>query len=751
MKSLLLGCALLFLGAGTARAVPLLRPNDRLAICGDGMSGEGGYSTYLEDYLLMCQPVEGLEVAQFGWGGQTAGDFLARLETDLFPYKPTVVLTCFGMNDGGYQALETATAERYRTAQTAMIRALKQRGVRTIVLGSPKCVDSFYYHQDPAQAADYNHTLRALAIIDKEVAAQEGVVYADVFGATQLAMTRAKEYYGQSYAFDNESGNRPSDGCKLVMAYAFLKALGYTEPIGTLTVDFAAGTAAGTPGQKIIGFQDRKLAVESLNHPFHFPGYPSGQPDDDPLLRCMPFNDEVNRYILVVKNLPTAQTKVYWGPDEQYDFSSADLARGVNLTGVMLGRVFGGPTENVDNAVRNQQQQERISGQALLRGTPDPEAETKRAALLQVAKSRLLPIRHTLTFQPLASPYPQPRGPIPVIVDTDMDSDVDDVGAVALLNTFMNQGEAKLLACVANTHDADRSTGATLQAINAYYGHPALPLGTYHGEAGPATPMTSVLAPAPAGAYHGPAPVCASHYTLKVHQRFDPDFPDDDHLPAGVDIYRQALAAAAEGTVVIVSIGLLENLQDLVQSQPDAISPRSGLELVRKKVRLLVVMANTVPQDAYVLSKWPTKILWTTFIGSSIYTGRSLLNTPENNPVRVAYSLFGDEKHNALRDGRQSWDLTAAWLAVRGPGELWDVIPGAWRVNPPGGYGTWIDSLDTTQLLAITKMPNAEVTKRLETELSRLPQPEVAGGVSPGGVGTRSKAGLPPTSSAPDS
>ncbi|HEY3397881.1 MAG TPA: GDSL-type esterase/lipase family protein [Armatimonadota bacterium] len=730
MKYLIAGCALVFLSTVAALAAPLLRPNDRLAVCGDAMTGDGGYSIYLEDYLLMCQPVEGLEVAQFGWGGQTAGDFLARLETDLLPYKPTVVLTCFGMNDGAYRALETATAERYRTAQTELVQALKQRGVRTIVIGSPKCVDSFYYHKDPAQAAVYNKTLGALAAIAQEVAQQQGVGYADVFGATLAAMTRVKAKYGEDYAFDGESGNQPSDGCKLTMAYAFLKALGYTEPLGTLTVDFAAGTATGSPGQKIVSFQDRKLTIESLNHPFHFPGYPSGQTDDDPLLRCMPFNDEVNRYVLVVKNLPTAQTKLYWGGDEQYDFSSAELAKGVNLTGFMLGRVFGGPGEGVDNAVRNQQQQERIAGSALLRGAPDPEAETKRAAALQVARSRVLPIQHAMTFQPLAPPYPQPRGPIPVIVDTDMNSDVDDVGAVALLNTFMNQGQATLLACVANTHDESRSTGPTLQAINTYYGHPAIPIGTYHGEAGPATPMASILPPAPEGAYHGPARVSGSHYTLKVRQRFAPDFPDDDHLPAGVDVYRRALASAADGSVVIVSIGLLENLQDLVQSQPDAISKLSGLELVRKKVRQLVVMANTVPQDAYVVSKWPTKIVWTTFIGTTLSTGRSLISTPENNPVRVAYALFGDEKHNALLDGRQSWDLTAAWLAVRGPGELWDVISGTWRVDPPGGYGTWIESLDTSQLLAITKMPNAEVVKRLEAELSRPPQPDAATGGS---------------------
>ena len=343
-----------------------------------------------------------------------------------------------------------------------------------------------------------NATLEALAAIDKEVAEKEGVVYADVFGATMAAMTKAKARYGEKYLFDSESGDRPTDACKLVMAHAFLKALGFTEAIGTISVDYAAGTAAGTPGQKIVAFKDRKLTIESAVYPFHFPGYPSGRPDPDPILACVPFNDEVNRYGLVVKNLPTARTKVYWA-DEEYDFASADLARGVNLTGSMLNRAFAGLTENVTAGVNTQQQQERAAGMASLKGTPDPEANAKHIAALQAAKAKCLPKQHTITLQPLAQAEKQPAGPIPVIVDTDMCTDCDDVGALALINTFMNQGEATLLACVANTHDADRASGATIQAINAYYGHPAVPIGAYHGETGPATKMTSVREPAPAG------------------------------------------------------------------------------------------------------------------------------------------------------------------------------------------------------------------------------------------------------------
>ena len=73
----------LFVAAGPAAAEPLIRPHDRLAICGDGMTAGLGYSVYIEDYLLVSQRIEGIEISQFGWHAQTAKEFLAHLETDV--------------------------------------------------------------------------------------------------------------------------------------------------------------------------------------------------------------------------------------------------------------------------------------------------------------------------------------------------------------------------------------------------------------------------------------------------------------------------------------------------------------------------------------------------------------------------------------------------------------------------------------------------------------------------------------------
>jgi len=644
----------------TARADLLLQPNDRVAICGVGNPG-----IYLEDYLIASLAVPGNEVASFDNVGSPAG-VLSGLNTGaLGSFKPTVVITGFADD------------------QTDMVDALKKAGVRLVVLNAPAS------------------------------AAKDSVVCADVNGATAAAISKAKAQYGDQY------GGQPGlpEAVDLAAASAYLKALGFDGNFGTLTVDFAAGTADGGPDQKILSDKDNTVMVQSTRIPFWFPGHGVGGsgPFPWPALKCLTFDQALNRYMLVVKNLPTAETKIYWG-DDQLDFSSEELAKGVNLADIFpgFGNPFDGVFGGIDNGVRSQHEIDRISNWAT-----DAPSEAKREAAREVIKSRVVPVQSKIMIVPLAPVAKQPPGPIPVIIDTDLDGDVDDVGALALLNDFMDQGECKLIACVHNTINSDQSSCATIQAINTWYGHPSIPIGQSYGEKAPAN-MTSKLTPAPPDGYHT-VNVCGSGYTKTVRQKFDPTFPDDDKMPAGVDVYRKALAAADDHSVVICSVGTMENIQDLIQSQPDSVSDLNGLDLVRKKVRELVIMANTQPADHYLLSKWPTKITWTTYVGSYTGAGQALVNTPENNPVRVAYQYFGTPQDNALLHGRQCWDLTAAWLAVRGPEGVFDVVTG----RP--GFVNDITKSDSTfrpnECEVTIKIPYEDVSKLISDELIRPPKP----------------------------
>src|SRR3954467_3296844 len=113
-----------------------LQPNDLVAITGDSITEQKQYSVFIEDYLLMCQPKSGVRAMQFGWSGDTSWGFLARAENDCLRFKPTLITTCFGMNDGGYAPPDPARQKRYREATEALVDAFTKSGAR-VILGSP--------------------------------------------------------------------------------------------------------------------------------------------------------------------------------------------------------------------------------------------------------------------------------------------------------------------------------------------------------------------------------------------------------------------------------------------------------------------------------------------------------------------------------------------------------------------------------------------------------------------------------------
>ncbi|MBK8094800.1 MAG: hypothetical protein IPK32_23240 [Verrucomicrobiaceae bacterium] len=96
--------SLLVVTAATLRAATALPPKARVAIIGDSITEQKLYSKFIEAYLLACSGRSDIHVFQFGWGGERAGGFAARLENDLAVFKPNVATTCYGMNDGSYKA-----------------------------------------------------------------------------------------------------------------------------------------------------------------------------------------------------------------------------------------------------------------------------------------------------------------------------------------------------------------------------------------------------------------------------------------------------------------------------------------------------------------------------------------------------------------------------------------------------------------------------------------------------------------------
>ena len=69
----------------------------------------------------------------------------------------------------------------------------------------------------------------------------------------------------------------------------------------------------------------------------------------------------------------------------------------------------------------------------------------------------------------------EPRGGVPLIFDTDIGNDVDDVLALGVIHALQSRGECELLA-VTITKDHEAAASFT-DAVNTFYGRGEIPVG----------------------------------------------------------------------------------------------------------------------------------------------------------------------------------------------------------------------------------------------------------------------------------
>ncbi len=234
-----------------------------------------------------------------------------------------------------------------------------------------------------------------------------------------------------------------------------------------------------------------------------------------------------------------------------------------------------------------------------------------------------------------------------IIFDTDIGSDCDDAGALAILNKLADKGEVNILGIVFSSNKNKYGIGVC-DAINTYYGRGDLILGQYKGiEVGDSLDHYCKAIATAKNIFH--------HNVV-------------DSAMELVTFYKRILEKQSDTSVTIVTVGHPHGLFFLIKDHV-------GCALVKQKVKRWIAMTytgNSPVKDwnfgmngaaVYIkelLKEWPSKVYFSGE-GGIITGNKKLPSTPLNNPVRKAYELW----NNALTTGRSSWDQLAVLFAVR--------------------------------------------------------------------------------------
>ena len=355
LTTILLAAGTFFTSSAQAAEL-LLKKGDRLAIVGDSITEQKQYSRFIENYLLACTPELELQIFQFGWSGERAPGFAHRMDNDLIPWKPTVVTTAFGMNDGSYRAFNEAIGKNYEQGTRRIQDRMKEIGARMVV-GGPGPVDLDSWRRDrPDEDKVYNDNLGKLSAIAGRLAKERGFVFGNLHPLMMKVMTEAKAANGAGYHVCGGDGVHPAANGHLVMAYSFLKGLGVDGNIGTITVDMKT-KAGASEGHRVIASGPGAVELESTRYPFCFSGEEKDPNGTRSILPYLPFNEDLNRFMLLVKNLESEQAEVTWGKAVK-TFSRAQLEQGINLAAEFIDNPFVEPFQRLDRIVQQKQQYE---------------------------------------------------------------------------------------------------------------------------------------------------------------------------------------------------------------------------------------------------------------------------------------------------------------------------------------------------------------------------------------------------------
>lgn len=279
-----------------------------------------------------------------------------------------------------------------------------------------------------------------------------------------------------------------------------------------------------------------------------------------------------------------------------------------------------------------------------------------------------------------------------VILDTDIGPDCDDVGALAVLFSYSKEYNVPVLGvcnCTSNIYGS-----ATIDAMKEFCNADDFTIGMYSKPCFYAD---------------------AIKYNKFIAEKYSKKYIDGklEILPH-VTFYRKLLANAEDDGVILITIGMFNALADFLKSEPDEISPLSGIELAKQKIHALVSMAAVYPAgrefnvicdyeaSKFCFEKFPRPIYLSDFkIGYSVFTGYDPSKAAEHKDDIIFDSYYHYTKDWPAPGFNRSFDLTAVQFAFEGVGDIYGL-------TAPGCFEFFNEAPD--------KLPNSDATRFIECE-----------------------------------
>lgn len=328
MKSCLLALLASLVAAACARADFAIRDGDTVVFLGDSITAARQYSKVIENYTLLRFPERKVRFVNAGQGGETAKLSLERLEQAVFAEGATLVTIAYGVNDIGWgMKADEAHKKEYLDAIAELVERCQKRGVRVFICSAaitaeePDKAEKGFLQKmcDEGQALA---KARGAGTIDVQRAMRS--VQRRVVGANAKQTDKSK--HTKLHADD---GVHLNDLGQMAMAFAILKGLDAPADVSSATVDAKGSSVLATQNCRVTDVRrtTKELSFTRLDERLPLNLAPLW------MLQGMfiPIGDELNRYMLTVKNLPAGRHEVLAGARPLGTWTADALSRGINI------------------------------------------------------------------------------------------------------------------------------------------------------------------------------------------------------------------------------------------------------------------------------------------------------------------------------------------------------------------------------------------------------------------------------------
>lgn len=308
--------------------------------------------------------------------------------------------------------------------------------------------------------------------------------------------------------------------------------------------------------------------------------------------------------------------------------------------------------------------------------------------------------------------------PVNVIFDTDMGNDVDDALALVMLYSFVQSGDCDLKGILVNKDNPHAAVYTDIVA--KYYGADSVPIGMVED-----------------GVTKDPGlfvEKISEEKNADGSYKYARNINAETKLPAAVKLARKIMSESEDGSLVYISVGFSSNLEDIFNSGPDEFSPLNGLELFKKKVKYVSLMAGNFskpvlddpysvqpefnvgcdkPASKFVYETCPVPMVFNGFeIGLMIEFPHKIIaeELSKENPLVESFRLYTDGSD------RPTWDLISVLYVFRP--DMFGLSESGFITASDSGHTFYkADENGTRRFL---KTPDTATAEKIKAELVRL-------------------------------